>query len=266
MVAAIGALPFGEERPNPATDESRPSSRTSSASRRLSNPDHMLDNAVSPGEETFPHAAREVAWSEEEMERIRIRAQDDPGGTAEWAATLPAGKSRSFAIETASLAWGATDPAAAAKWAGALSDETERSQALTNIASEAVRTDPILALELACDLPDDALSEIVPRAAMEWAAQEPAAAADWAGDISDRPLRAKVFAGIITAWSERDPAAAAIMVNQLPVGRLHADTVISIVQRWTQQSPSDAAEWVGRFPDGVLRDTAMNHLTECPAD
>lgn len=266
MVAAIGALPFGEERPDPATEGRETLPRTSSFIRSQANPGRMLENGVSPGEKAKQHAAREVAWSGEEMERIRIRSQHDPGGTADWAATLPDGTNRHFALETASLAWSATDPAAAAAWAGALPDETERRLVLTNIASEAVRTDPLLALELACDLPDEALSEIVPRAAAEWAAREPAAAADWAGRISDLPLRAKVLAGIITAWSEQDPAAAAMAADQLPAGRLHADTLVSIVQRWDQQSPSDAAEWVGRFPDGPLRDTAMNHLTQVPAE
>jgi hypothetical protein len=226
----------------------------------------MLERAAFSGGEAKPNAARETAWSGEETERVRIRAQHHPGATAEWAVTLPDGKNRRFALETASLSWGTADPAAAAKWAGALPDESERVQALTNIASEVVRTDPVLALDLACDLPGEALNEIVPRAAAEWAVHEPAAAADWAGRISDLPLRAKVLAGIITAWSERDPAAAAMAADQLPAGRLHADTIVSIVQRWDQQSPSDAAEWVGRFPDGPLRDTAMKHLSQGPAE
>jgi hypothetical protein len=222
---------------------------------------------MSSARATAGRAAGEVTWSADELERVRIRAQNEPHAAAERASALPAGANRRFALEATALAWGASDPAAAAQWAGGLSDETERTEALAAIASEAVRSEPILALELACSLPDVAMTELVPRAAMEWAAGEPVAAADWAGRISSVPLRATALAGIAIVWSDRDPAAAATMaVQELPAGRMQADTIVSIVQRWSRHDREEAAAWVDQFPDGDLRDAAMESLAAGSAD
>ena len=263
MVAGIGAFPFWRERPHPLSDGPNVLPQTPHCIRSQSSPDHRTVNSISPGGNAKERTVREIPWSEEEKERIRIRAQHDPRGFGEWAATLPAGANRRFALETAALAWGASDPSSAAAWARDLSGETERTQALTHIASEAVRSDPHLALELACSLPEPAMKEIVPRAAAEWAVADPAAAAEWASQIPSTPLRAAVLAGIATAWSERDPVAASTLVlHELPAGRLQADTIISIVQRWVRQSPADATDWVSQFPDGDLRDTALECLAQ----
>jgi hypothetical protein len=174
---------------------------------------------------------------------------------------LPRGANRDFVLETAALAWGDSDPASAAQWAQGLNDEAERTLALTDIAGEAVRSAPLLAIEIACPLSDATRDEILPRAASQWAMQEPAAAADWARQISGEALRATVLASIATTWSEQDPAAAAnLAVKELPPGRLQANTIVSIVQRWAQHSPVDAATWVNQFPKGPLRDTAFASL------
>ena len=158
-------------------------------------------------------------------------------------------------LETASLAWGACDPASAAQWARSLRDEAERTLALTNIAGEAVRSAPLLALDLAQSLPEPARNEIVPRAAAQWAAQDPAAAADWARQIPAESLRATTLAGIATA----------LALKELPAGRLQSDTIVSIVQRWAQQSPSDAEAWVNQFPKSDLRDAAKENLPKAAA-
>jgi hypothetical protein len=203
----------------------------------------------------------ESAWSEDDKERIRIWARSAPRAAADWAAVLPPGGNRRFVLETAALAWGDIDPASAAQWAKSLGDEAERTLALTDIAGEAVRSAPILAIEIACSLSDATRDDILPRAASEWAVQEPTAAATWARQIPGEALRATVLAGVATAWSEQDPAAAAsLAVKELPPGRLQANTIVSIVQRWAQQSPADAAAWVSQFPEGILRDTAMASL------
>jgi hypothetical protein len=258
MLAGISALPIREERLPPASTQPPPH-----ATRDPSSPDRRFSYSASPADSAKERNARESPWSEEEKEQLRIRAQNDPRGFSEWAATLPAGANRRFALETAALVWGATDPSSAAAWAGELSRETERTQTLTHIANEAVRSNPQLALELACSFPKPAMAEILPRAATEWAVSNPAAAAEWASQISSLPLRAAVLAGIATAWSEQDPVAAATMVlRELPAGRLQAGTIISIVQRWAQQSPSDATDWVNQFPDGDLRDAAMECLAQ----
>lgn len=258
LVAGIGALTIPEERPHAATTQSPPHS-----TRSQSSPDRRFTNSVSPGGSAKEHNARDVPWSEEEQEKLRVRAQNDPPGFGRWATTVSQGSKRRFALETAALAWGAGDPSSAAAWAEDLAGESERTLALTLIAGEAVRSDPQLALELACSLPEPAMNDIVPRAAAEWAASDPAAAAEWAGQISSTPLRAASLAGIATVWSEQDAIAAATMaLRELPAGRLQSDTIVSIVQRWAQQFPAEAGGWVERFPEGDLRDAALECIAQ----
>jgi len=262
VAVVIGVLCFqGARRPStpvaqsllPATKSSAPATAEASVPARAVWPSSSAPAAA--------QAAEAVAWSEKEKEAIRIRAQNEPGVVAAWAAALPVGDNRRFALETAALAWGDRDPAAAARWARTLANDAERACALTNIAGEAVRSEPLLALELARSLPDAARDEIVPRAAMEWAAQDPADAADWARKIPAESLRATVLAGIATAWSDQDPVGGATLAaKELPAGRLQADAVVSIVQRWAQRAPADAAGWVLQFPEGDLRDAAMESL------
>ena len=261
MVAGIGALPFGEERTFPASVVQTSPQKPSSTAGGDAFPNRREPSNISSARAIAARAAGEVTWPADEQERVRTWAQSDPRAAAEWASALPADANRRFALEAIAIAWGARDPAAAARWAEGLSDETERTQALTAIAIEAVRGDPRLALELACSLPDAAMGEIVPRAAMEWAMQDTAAATEWARQISGLSLRATVLAGIATVWSEQDPASAASMaVEELPTGRLQADTIVSIVQRWNQRSPAEATEWVDQFPEGDLRDAAIESL------
>lgn len=270
FLAAVGVLVtagggvfswHGERQPPAPSGPGAPRAARPSASAPASTSAPLQTARSFPSVQTATGADEEAAWSEEEKEAIRVRAQNAPGVVASWATALPVGGNRRFALETAALAWGDSDPAAAAQWARTLADDAERVIALGGIAGEAVRSDPALALELACSLPEAARDELVPRATMEWAAQDPAAAADWARRITGESLRAKVLAGIATVWSDQDPVkGATLAAMELPAGRLQADAVVTIVQRWAQRSPADAAGWVLQFPDGDLRDTVMDTL------
>jgi len=262
-VGAIGELSFqGKLQPPTQTADKLPQTFEPAAIIAVNASLSRSARPPAPSAQANARPLEEPVWSEAEKERIRIWAQSAPSAAAGWATALPPGANRHFVLETASLAWGASDdPAAAAQWARSLRDEAERTLALTNIAGEAVRSEPLLALELARSLPEADRDELVPRAAMEWAVQDPEAAADWARRIPGESLRAKVLAGIATVWSDRDPVAGATLAaKELPAGRLQADAVVSIVQRWAQRSPADAAGWLLQFPEGELRDAAMENL------
>jgi hypothetical protein len=258
----IGALSFqGKRQPPSHSAGELPQTSEPSSLVAVTASSSQLANQPAPSTQANARPLEEPEWPEAEKERIRIWAQSSPRAAAEWATLLPAGANRHFVLETASLAWGDSDPASAAQWARTIRNEAERTLALTNITSEAVRSTPLLALDLVQSLPETARTEIVPRAAAEWAARDPAAAADWARQIPAESLRATTLAGIATAWSEQDPATAAnLAVKELPAGRLQSDTIVSIVQRWAQQSPAAAAAWVNQFPEGALRDAATENL------
>ena len=269
VAALIGVLCFrGERQPPAPTGQSLPPAAKPAALAATQAPLTAQDLRSSPVVPPALGAGEGAFWSAEERELIRVRARGAPGAIAAWAVALPSGGNRRFALEAAALAWGAGDPAAAAQWARSLPHEGERALALTCIAGEAVRSEPLLALELSRSLPEAARDEIVVRGAMEWAARDPDAAAEWARQIPGASLRARVIAGVAIVWSDRAPVSgASLAANELPAGRLQADSVVSIVQRWARQSPDAAAGWILGFPEGELRDAAMECLVppvDCP--
>src|SRR5206468_9202797 len=110
---------------------------------------------------------------------------------------------------------------------------TDEQRGLLSIGYEAARNEPLEALRLALTLPpDQARNDLIAHSANQWAAVDPEAAAKWANQIAEEPLRARVLAGIATTWGDKDAAAAATLaVKSLPPGRPQDDAVVGIVQR-----------------------------------
>lgn len=193
-----------------------------------------------------------------------LNAREASGGRAAAARAeqLPAGSLRENALSAVAVQWANTDLNSTVEWARRLPDAAEKQTVLLAAANEAVRIEPLEALRLAVGLYADAgRDEAISRAASEWALQDAASAVDWAKQIPDETLRAKVLAMAAVAWSESAPeAAATLAVETLPAGRLLDDTVVSIIQRWAQSDARAAAAWVERFPEGSLRAVAIENL------
>ena len=193
---------------------------------------------------------------------LNTRAASGGRAAAARAEQLPAGPLRENALSAVAIKWANTDLNSTVEWARRLPDAAEQQTVLLAAANEAVRTEPLEALRLAVGLFADAgRDEAISRAATEWALHDAASAVDWAKQIPDETLRAKVVAMAAVAWSESAPeAAATLAVETLPAGRLLDDTVVSIIQRWAQTDARAAAAWVERFPESSLRATAIENL------
>ena len=204
----------------------------------------------------------------DDLESVRQLAESDPPAAATWAARIPAGSARVNAMKAVAIAWANQDVPGAVEWGRQLSDESERQIALTCVGFEAVRSDPLTALTVAMELnADSERDDLIRHAAGEWAVTARDAAAEWAKQIEDSPLRSRTMAAIAIAWAETDPrAAATLAIEELEPGRVQEDAVVSIVQRWAQQEPADAAAWISNFEEGELRAAAVHNLVKLWAD
>lgn len=223
------------------------------------------DVAVADIREILNHLCKTAGESGPERELasrlVRRWAALDAAAAAKWAEEVKPGPLRDEAINQVAIVWGAVDFSGAAEWAKAAVDR-DGGQALRQLAYEAARTEPATALELAVNLPaDQKRDDLIHHTCLQWAGQDPSAAAAWAGQIEDAALRESALAAIATAWAERDPyEAGRLAVEAIPPGRQRDDAVTAIVQRWVQQEPERAAEWVGSFAESPLKATSMENL------
>jgi hypothetical protein len=205
---------------------------------------------------------------EDELETVRQLAESDPVSAASLAARLREGPVRVDAIKAVAIAWANQDLAGAAEWGRQLPNESERQIALTCIGFEAARSEPLTALTIAVELnARSERDELIRHAAGEWAFTAADAAAEWARQIEDGPLRNQTMAAIAVAWAETDPRGAATLASEeLESGRVQEDAVVSIVQRWAQQEPAGAAEWISAFDEGEVRAAAVHNLVKLWTD
>jgi hypothetical protein len=196
---------------------------------------------------------------EHDLESVRQLAESDPSAAAHLAPWLPASVARIDAIKAVAIAWANRDLPGAVEWGRRLPDENERETALMCIGFEAARSEPLTALTLAIELNvNSERDELIRHAVGEWAVTAPDAAAGWARQIEDRPLRGRTLAAIAIAWAEIDPrVAATVATEELEPGRLQEDTVVSVAQRWAQREPAEAVAWINSFEEGELRAAAL---------
>jgi len=188
-------------------------------------------------------------------------AQSDPASAAAWAAGLPQGSGRGFALQQVAIAWANADLPAAALWIQSLPLDRAAADASIALAYEAARIDPLTALETAGRLaPTAERDDALVHAISQWASSDLEAARDWASGMPDSDLRQQLLSAVaIAAAAQNGPAAANLAAN-LQSGTGQNRAVVSIVQQWAQTSPEEAAAWITQFPEGELRAAAAENL------
>lgn len=189
-------------------------------------------------------------------------ATGKPDVAAAWAQGQDDPESRQAFLNVAALRWAATDLSKAANWARNLPEGNSRFEIMAAVGSEAVRSDPLEALRLGVELPAGAAqTELIRRAAAEWAGKDRDSAMEWAEQIEDKELRLRVTEQIVVASAEQDPmGAATIALQQMSPGEEQGRAVVSIVQRWVQTDPGVASAWVSGFPESALGRDAVDNL------
>jgi hypothetical protein len=208
--------------------------------------------------------ARDARPAAAELGELLVRrwAEADAPAAAAWTARLPQSPVYRAALEQVAIAWANTDLAAATGWVQALPEGDARQAATLSLGYEAARNEPLKALDVASGMASTpARDDLLVHAVSQWGAANAAAAAEWAGQVSDASLRERLLAATAIAGAEQDGAAAATLAaNTLGAGPEQDRAAVAIVQRWAQTSPDAAAAWVGQFPDSAVRAAATQNL------
>jgi hypothetical protein len=262
-------------------------------------------------------AQEAVAWAEQ-LPRDDSRAQalsvaaiaiarSNPQMAAGVIETMPAGAQKKSAASVVASLWAASDPGAATTWAGQLPQDGTSQRAMNGVQNTAAATanatrtadevtqspvgistilsyDRSVSVELAEQLPDGPEREaLMHTIAVDWAAEDPAAAASWAMEqMTDGRELNVTLRSIVWDWSERnsedalawanqlsdpekqqfavstiamelarsDPTAAAAVVATMPAGDRKKNTVINLAYQWALVNLDAATEWAeGLTPD-----------------
>lgn len=185
-----------------------------------------------------------------------------PGEAAEWAQTQTDAETCQSLTQLAALRWAVSDLNQALAWARSLPEGEPRTAIMAAISSEAVRSAPLEALRLGIELPPSvAKTELIRRAAAEWAISDCESALEWAKQIEDEDLRQQVTGQMVAAFANQDPVnAAKTALLEMAPGVEQDRAVVSIIQHWVQSDPEGASAWVSQFPDGPLGKDAMENL------
>ncbi|MBW8782457.1 MAG: hypothetical protein JF599_11295 [Verrucomicrobia bacterium] len=87
--------------------------------------------------------------------------------------------------------------------------------------------------------------EMLGWAATEWARQDPVRAAEWARQIADPALQARLFGAVTVGYAWKEPQQAAeLLVASAPREGVDRNVLSSVMNIWSPQAPAAAAGWV----------------------
>jgi hypothetical protein len=101
------------------------------------------------------------------------------------------------------------------------------------------------------------------RVAQRWGASDPRGAIDWALGQEDPALRERALRGAVAAWAEQDLSSAADFAASLEEDSELRSAVRAVAQRWAELDPGEALGWLGGLPEGARGDAGreiLNHL------
>ena len=292
LVIILLVMPRGEKEVSPpaqkgksaANTKPRPSSKGSASAPRLlqqSNNDSQSTPAV---EAVLPPAkprpvpqavagllkALEHASDEERstkiMEIAGIWTSKDPAGALAWAFSLEPGTDR-VVVSIVLSDWGRADPD------GAFESLRRLGPANTKLAEYATRRlfnqwsmdDPAAAWDAAGFISNpERLRDIEADILQHWSESDPITTAE----ILDRSIKAgsdlsgltSVIESTANAYALKDPAAAARWSQSLPDGPSKSSAVSGLMNSWLAKDPQSASSWLRNLEPGETRDAGISTL------
>lgn len=149
----------------------------------------------------------------------------------------------------------AGDFPAAYQWALRFDDPAQRPLLLASVLYQSECDAPQATLELAQETPLGEARELVLQTlAVQWAAEDYAAAVAWATAQPATPSRDGVFRALALARLAIDPPGAAhLILYAISPGPVQQEAVSVALENWPAIHHAKAAEWLRQFPDGALR-------------
>ncbi len=188
----------------------------------------------------------------------------DPGAAAAAAAAaaaIPIGESRARALRAVSDEWSREDPKAALDWASAL--PSTDSVALKQALIEAAAQQPALAAQYLGDLQDaSGRAAAISAIAAGMAKTDPGAALDWLDQTATGAAYDNSVKSILASSARSDPAAAAMLLNKITDPGDRQAVIASLAGTWGKANPQAALAWAQTLPDAdaTSRSAALSSI------
>lgn len=113
------------------------------------------------------------------------------------------------------------------------------------------------ALEVIETLSGDAHLHAASQFIMDWASQDPSAAAQWLSDHADDPYNANVFLEVARNYITTDPAGALGWIDRLPDLQQREEIRADAVAAWARTDPQAAIDWLREAGGRAELDSAV---------
>lgn len=183
-------------------------------------------------------------------------ASTDPQKAASLASNLAPGGSREHIIGEIAQSWARASPKEALDWAATLEGK-ERERALNTSLGELAKTDRQSAAGFVEKMAPEERASYLKSVSSEWAAEEPAEAAEWVMDLasesgSDEGVGA-ALGDVLWKWTTQDPQAAGTWLNEQEKGPTLDGAITGLAGAAFDQDPEASLSWATQISNEGLR-------------
>jgi hypothetical protein len=229
-------------------------------------------------------AAVASAWGKQDPEAAAAWARAQPEGgardealfslSADWAATNPAAAAdcalaslpealQGQMLNVVGMQWGGQDPATALAWAGQQPAGPARDSFLAGLSSTLAETSATQAAALVASLPPGKLQEETAiTVVLDWARQQPQAAAEWVKLFPAGPLRQTALDNLVSLWAEPTPPPSPCPLPDWPEGSERDHAIRHFLDQVLDVEPGRAVELLPAISDPALREEETERLAQ----
>ncbi|MCC6354842.1 MAG: hypothetical protein IT577_13215 [Verrucomicrobiae bacterium] len=177
-------------------------------------------------------------------------ARKDPVAAAAWAQTLTDPNAQRDALDRVAREWVEKDPAAAAAWVAQGAAQLDMSDAARRVAQQMASQDPAQAITWANRLPQgDERTSALSSAVGEWAEKDPNAAGNWLNNnITAGPDGDRLISSYARNISDQDPAAAVQWAGSISDEGYRSRATVELARNWYRQDQKAAEAWLQSAP------------------
>jgi hypothetical protein len=186
-----------------------------------------------------------------------------PELAAAWARDQLQGEARDQALLSVSADWAAVNPIAAAECGLSVLSEGRRQEFLKTVGMQWGRQDSAAAIDWGAQLPQDITRDsFLAGISSTLAETSPLKAAQLVASLGDHSLAEETALTVVIEWARQQPEAAADWVKQFPVGHLREQALWNLVSVSSEQSFSLPKPLLLSWPEGPERDLAIRHYLD----
>jgi hypothetical protein len=177
--------------------------------------------------------------------------------------SLPYGRTRGDALEPVIDAYLAQSSSATMNWVSTIPDERLKQGAVPRVAMQMAAEDPKAAADFVLNASDsNTVARNVSLVARHWGFSEANEAVAWAQSLPAGPVQDAALASSLPALAAKDPAAAERMLNTAPASRATDPARMQLAREYAHEDPPRALAWANTLTDPRMRDMTVRRITE----